>query len=45
MPWTLTSYEMDIPPGVDLVSAWFMYSAPAQSELGHVTRILGSMSP
>lgn len=31
LPWTQTSYEMDIPPGADLVSAWFMYSAPATS--------------
>jgi hypothetical protein len=31
MPWTRISYEMDIPDKVDLVSAWFMYNAPAES--------------
>jgi hypothetical protein len=29
LPWTLVSYELDIPPGTDIVSAWFMYDAPA----------------
>ena len=33
MPWTQIGYELDIPPGVDLVSAWFMYNAPAEGDL------------
>ncbi|MFI5370106.1 MAG: hypothetical protein ACHQ52_01015 [Candidatus Eisenbacteria bacterium] len=31
MPWTPVSYELDIPPGTDIVSAWYMYDAPAMS--------------
>lgn len=31
LPWTPASYELDIPPGTDIVSAWFMYDAPAMA--------------
>jgi len=31
--WTLTSVDLDVPPATYMVSAWFLYSAPATGRL------------
>ena len=32
-PWTRTTIEMDVPPGTNVVSGWFIYNCPVEGRL------------